>query len=75
MSLVLVERQVPPRHDWMVLDLQTSVRGLGKILVLNLTFLLCSVLTDPETSGNFPGTSEFSCLCGSRLPDSRTPGL
>jgi hypothetical protein len=62
MSLVLVGRQVPPRHDWMALDLQMSVRGLGHMLVLNLAFLLGSVLTDLETSGNFPGTSGFSCL-------------
>jgi hypothetical protein len=70
MSLVLVEGQIPSRHDWMVLDLQMSVRCLGSMLVLNLAFLLGSVLTDPGTSGNFPRTSGFSCLCGPRLPDS-----
>jgi hypothetical protein len=47
-----VGRQVPPRHDWMTLDLQTSVRGLGHMLVLNLAFLLGSVLTDPEPPGS-----------------------
>jgi hypothetical protein len=56
-------------------DLQRSVRGLGHMLVPNLAFLLGSVLTDPGTSGNFPETSRFSCLCGSRLPDSGTSGL
>jgi hypothetical protein len=59
----------------MVLDLQTSVRCLGSMLVLNFAFLLGSVLTDLGTSGNFPRTSGFSCLCGSRLPDSGTSGL
>jgi hypothetical protein len=68
MSLVLVGGQIPSTHDWMVLDLQTSVRCLGNVFVLNLAFFLGSVLTDPGTSG-------FSCLCSSRLPDSGTFGF
>jgi hypothetical protein len=59
----------------MILDLQTSVRCLGDMLVLNLAFLLGTVLTDPGTSESFPRTYGFSCLCGSRLPDSGTFGL
>jgi hypothetical protein len=58
----------------MILDLQTSVRCLGNMLVLSLTLLLCSVLADPGTSENFLGTSGFSCLSGLRLPDSGTSG-
>jgi hypothetical protein len=71
MSLVLVERQVPPRHDWMVLDLQTSVRGLGQILVLNLAFLLGSVLTDPESPGIFlePSGSPVCVAQGFQAPE------
>jgi hypothetical protein len=42
------------------------------MLVLSLDFLLGSVLTDLETSENFLGTSELSCLCDPRLPDSGT---
>jgi hypothetical protein len=59
----------------MMLDLHTSVRCLGNMLVLSLALLLCFVFTDPGTSENFLGTSGFSWLCGSRLPDSGTSGL
>jgi hypothetical protein len=74
MSLVFVGGQIPSRHYWMILDLQTSVRCLGNILVLSLA-LLWSVFTDPGTFENFFRTSGFGCLCGSRLPDSVTFGL
>jgi hypothetical protein len=67
--------QFPSRHDWMILDLQTSVRCLRNMLVLSLALLLCSVLTDPGTSENFLGTSEFYCLCDLRFPDSGTSGF
>jgi hypothetical protein len=75
MSLVLIGGQIPSRYYWMILNLQTSVRCLGNMLMLSLALLLCSVFTDPGTSENFLGTSGFGCLCGSRLPDSGTSGL
>jgi hypothetical protein len=59
----------------MILNLHTSVRCLGHMLLLSLALFLCLVFTDPGTSENFLGTSEFGCLCGSRLPDSGTSGL
>jgi hypothetical protein len=68
MSLALVSNLVPLGHHWIVVNLQTIVRCLGNLLVLSLTFLLSFVLADPGTSG-------FSCLCGTRLPDSGTSGL
>jgi hypothetical protein len=75
MSIVLVGGQIPSRHYWMILDPHTSVRCLGNMMVLRLALLLCFIFRDPETSENFFGTFEFSCLCGSRLPDSGTSGL
>jgi hypothetical protein len=75
MSLVLVGDQISSRHYWMIMYLHTSVRCLGNMLVLSLALLLCSIFADPRTSENFLGTSGFSYLCGSRLPDSGTSGL
>jgi hypothetical protein len=75
MSLVLVGVQISSRHYWMILNLHTSVRCLGNMLVLSLALFLCSVFTDPGTSENFLGTSEFIFLCGSRLSDFGTSRL